>query len=213
LFWKLAAAKGVALVAASVRECLFPYILAIMLICRRLPIQIQPHLGAYLVIVSYLQRIGRFYSANRLAWHLIMAVFATGLVVTVAMTLFLLKQEYERSLLQTKADLQTLGQSAAPQLASNLWLVNSEAIRGQLDSMLQTRVVQHVSLLESDGQHYSAGVPLEHANNVVTEVFPVVYLHPLTNKHVVLGELKISTTLSEVKSRLYAQFFRLLFFS
>ncbi|QLI80057.1 EAL domain-containing protein [Chitinibacter fontanus] len=126
------------------------------------------------------------------------------------MTLFLLKLEYDRSLLQTQADLQTLGRSATPQLASNLWLVNTDAIHGQLNSMLQTRVVQHVSLVESDGQQYSAGQPLEHAHNVVTEVFPVVYLHPLTNKEVTLGELKISTTLSEVESRLFAQFLRLL---
>lgn len=162
------------------------------------------------MIVSFFQRIGRFYSANRLAWHLIIAVFATGLVVTVAMTLFLLKQEYDRSLLQTKSDLQTLGRSATPQLASNLWLVNTDAIHGQLNSLLQTRVVKHALLIESDGQQYSAGQSLDSTSNVVSDVFPVVYLHPLTNKQVVLGELKISTTLAEVESRLYEQFLRLL---
>ncbi|WP_348946641.1 EAL domain-containing protein [Chitinibacter sp. FCG-7] len=161
-------------------------------------------------MVSFFQRIGQFYSANRLAWHLIIAVFLTGLVVTVAMTLFLLKQEYDRSLAQTQSDLLTLGKSATPQLASNLWLVNTDAIHGQLNSLLQTRVVQHVLLIESDGQQYSAGPSLESDSNKVTKTFPVVYLHPLTNKQVVLGQLQISTTLSEVESRLYAQFLRLL---
>ncbi|WP_373975272.1 EAL domain-containing protein [Chitinibacter sp. SCUT-21] len=156
------------------------------------------------------QRIGRFYSANRLAWHLIIAVFAAGLVVTVAMTFYLLKLEYDRSLTQMKNDLQTLGQSTTPQLASNLWLVNTDALHGQLNSILQTKVVEYALLIESDGQQYSAGQPLNSSHNVVTESFPVVYLHPLTNKQVVLGELQLSTTLSEVESRLYAQFLRLL---
>ncbi|QLG87860.1 EAL domain-containing protein [Chitinibacter bivalviorum] len=139
-----------------------------------------------------------------------MAVFATGLVVTVTMTLFLLKLEYDRSLQQTRSDLQTLGKTATPQLASNLWLVNTESIHSQLNSLLQTRVVQHALLVESDGQQYASGQELNIGHDVVTESFPVVYLHPLTNKEVVLGELKLSTTLSELESRLYAQFLRLL---
>ncbi|WP_410498386.1 EAL domain-containing protein [Chitinibacter sp. S2-10] len=159
---------------------------------------------------SFLQRIGRIYSANRLAWQLVLAVFASGLVVSVAMSLFLLKQEYDRSLLQAKIDLQTLGQSVTQQLASNLWLVNTDAIHGQLNSLLQTRVVKHVLLTENDGQQYGAGASLNSKDNVVSESFPVIYLHPLTNKEVVLGELKISTTLAEVESRLYLQFLRFL---
>ncbi|WP_273428731.1 EAL domain-containing protein [Chitinibacter tainanensis] len=159
---------------------------------------------------QFFHRIGRFYTANRLAWHLIIAVFASGLVVTVAMTLFLLKLEYDRSLAQTQSDLQTLGRSVTPQLASNLWLVNTEAIRGQLDSLLQTRVVKHVVLVESDGQQYVAGESQDLKHNVVTAKFPVVYQHPLNNKEVVLGELQLSSTLNELESRLYAQFIRLL---
>ena len=68
----------------------------------------------------------KLYLANQLAWRLVFAVFAVGLVVTVSLTLVLLQFEYNRGLDKVKTDLRTLGSSAAPQLASNLWLVNTD---------------------------------------------------------------------------------------
>ncbi|WP_051534411.1 EAL domain-containing protein [Deefgea rivuli] len=152
----------------------------------------------------------RLYSANRLAWRLVAAVCAVGLVVTVFLTLVLLQVEYNRGLEKARADLRTLGKSAAPQLASNLWLVNTEAVHGQLHSLRQTRVVDFVQLIENDGQIYTSGFDIQKDHNTLTEVFPIVYLHPLTNKNVNLGQLSLTVSLRDFKNQLFDQFLRLL---
>ncbi|MBM5571231.1 MULTISPECIES: EAL domain-containing protein [Deefgea] len=155
-------------------------------------------------------RLRKLYSANQLAWRLVFAVFAVGLVVTVSLTLVLLQFEYNRGLDKVKADLRTLGSSAAPQLASNLWLVNTEAIHGQLHSLRQTRVVDFIQLVENDGQIYTSGIDIKKQSNTITEVFPIAYLHPLTNKKVNLGELSLTVSLRDYKTQLFDQFLRLL---
>ncbi|QZA82446.1 EAL domain-containing protein [Deefgea piscis] len=159
---------------------------------------------------SLFSRLSAWYAGNRLAWRLAWSVFAAGLVVTVSLTLVLLQVEYNRGLLKARSDLRTLGHSAVSQLASNLWLVNTEAVHSQLNSLRQTRVIDYVQLLENDGQIYASGVDIQGAENTLTETFPIAYLHPLTNQHVSLGQLSLTVSLDGFKTQLLDQFLRLL---
>ncbi|WP_081686866.1 EAL domain-containing protein [Chitinilyticum litopenaei] len=159
-----------------------------------------------IVHTSFFHRLQNTYQENRLAARLVLATFVAGLAVCLSLTLFLLKREYDRSLHQTRADLQAIGKSTTPQLAANLWLVNTDAVHTQLSSMLQTRVVDRVELSESDGGKYSAGKELIPGGDYITETFQVGYLHPLTNKTVILGEMRLISSLQGLRSRLIDTF-------
>ncbi|WP_159672659.1 EAL domain-containing protein [Andreprevotia sp. IGB-42] len=151
-----------------------------------------------------------FYQANRLAWRLVAAVVGVSFIVTLSLTAFLVRQEYQRSLTQISTDLDTLARSVTPQLGSNLWLVNTEAVRTQLNSLLQTKAVNWVELIEPDGSHYSVGALSGDPKNAITKTFPVNYMHPLTGKAVRLGELRLVNTLDGLESQLYTQVTRML---
>ncbi|WP_084186832.1 EAL domain-containing protein [Andreprevotia chitinilytica] len=156
------------------------------------------------------RRFSQFYQANRLAWRLVAAVVITSFVVTLSLTFFLVKQEYQRSLAQISTDLNTLARSVTPQLASNLWLVNTEAVHTQLNSLLQTKAVNWVELVEPDGTRYQVGALNGDPHNVISKTYPVNYNHPLTGKSVRLGELRLVNTLDGLESQLTSQVKRML---
>ncbi|MBE9610144.1 EAL domain-containing protein [Chitinilyticum piscinae] len=158
------------------------------------------------VQIPFLQRAQSAYQENRLAARLVLATVLAGLAVCLSLTLFLLKREYDRSLHQIRADLVALGKSTTPQLAANLWLVNTDAVQTQLTAMLQTRAVDRVELTESEGAHFSAGRTLDPDTQYLSETFQVAYLHPLTNRTVILGEMKLYAGLDGLRSRLSETF-------
>ncbi|SMC16732.1 PAS domain S-box-containing protein/diguanylate cyclase (GGDEF) domain-containing protein [Andreprevotia lacus DSM 23236] len=151
-----------------------------------------------------------FYQANRLAWRLVAAVVGVSFIVTLSLTAFLVRQEYQRSLTQISTDLDTLARSVTPQLGANLWLVNTEAVRTQLNSLLQTKAVNWVELVEPDGSRYSVGTVSGDPKNAISKTYTVNYMHPLTGKAVRLGELRLVNTLDGLESQLYTQVTRML---
>lgn len=162
------------------------------------------------VIPPLLSRLRNFYTDNRLALRLVAAVIVTSVLVALSLAFFLARQEYQRSLTQIRSDLETLSRTVRPQLAVNLWLVNTEAVRTQLNSLLQTKVVGYAELVETDGSRYQAGQLPDDHRSVVSMSFPVEYLHPLTNKAVRLGQLTLVNTLDGLEAQIFDQMMRIL---
>lgn len=162
------------------------------------------------VMQQLLARLRVFSRENRLALRLVVAVMVTSVLVAASLAFFLARQEYQRSLSQIRSDLETLSRSVRPQLAVNLWLVNTEAVRTQLNSLLQTKVVGYAELVETDGSRYQAGELPSDQRSVVSMTFPVEYLHPLTNKSVRLGQLTLVNTLDGLESEITDQLKRIL---
>ncbi|UXY16998.1 EAL domain-containing protein [Chitiniphilus purpureus] len=155
-------------------------------------------------------RAREFYRENRLAWRMVAAVIVIGLLVTASLTVILVRIEYQRSLARVEADLDTLSSSVRPQLAVNLWLVNTEAVRTQLHSLLQTKVIGWARLVEPDGTRYEVGrLPASHVG-VIRKRYMVEYEHPLTHRNVPLGELELVNSLEGLQSLLVVQLGRML---
>ncbi|GAA5785857.1 hypothetical protein GCM10007860_14680 [Chitiniphilus shinanonensis] len=161
------------------------------------------------VLQNFFRRAKEFYRENRLAWRMVAAVIAISLLVTASLTVILVRIEYQRSIARIEADLDTLSSSVRPQLAVNLWLVNTEAVRTQLHSLLQTKVVGWARLVEPDGTRYEVG-QLPENRELIRKRYIVEYEHPLTHRNVPLGELELVNTLDGLQAQLLAQLGRIL---
>ncbi|WP_148716349.1 EAL domain-containing protein [Chitinolyticbacter meiyuanensis] len=159
---------------------------------------------------NLLRRAREFYRENRLAWRMVAAVIAVSLLVTASLTIILVRIEYQRSLQRLEADLDRLSSSVRPQLAVNLWLVNTEAVRTQLNSLLQTKVVGWAELVEPDGTRYEVGHLPDSRSTMIRKRYTVEYEHPLTQKNVPLGELELVNTLDGLQAQLVSQLGRML---
>ncbi|XZG71397.1 EAL domain-containing protein [Chitinibacteraceae bacterium HSL-7] len=157
-----------------------------------------------------IRRIVDFVRANVLAWRMVAAVFAISVVVTASLALILVGVEYQRNLGRLEADLDRISGSVRPQLALNLWLVNSEAVRTQMDSLLQTKIVSWARLTETDGASVEVGQTPSSADGTVHRIYAVTYRHPLTGADVKLGELELVNTLTELRSQQVSQIRRIL---
>ena len=141
-----------------------------------------------------------FFNGNGIARRLIVALVLFSTVLTTIITAIQLYERYQSDVQRIDDGFRFIKESAAPTLINSVWVVDNAQINIQLEGLLRLRDVEFIGIYVDGKLRWSAGKRT--SSRVLTE--RVTLSHPYRGQDVDIGELRVSSSLDKVWSRLYS---------
>ncbi len=135
--------------------------------------------------------------------RMILYVFLFTAVTTMALTGFKIFFSYRQEVTDIHHHLDNLDQSQLETLTNNVWDFNEETIAIQLNSMLQHPDIIYMTLTNTHGNQYAAGVKPVVTEKILLKQFDLNYLHQGVDNTIASG--KIYATTNKITKRLLKQ--------
>jgi PAS domain S-box-containing protein len=140
-----------------------------------------------------------FFNGNGVARRLIVALVLFSTVLTGVITAIQLYERYQADVQRIGDGFRFIKESAAPALTNSVWVVDNAQIKTQLDGLLRLRDVEFIGIYVDGTLRWSAGEPV--SSRVLTD--RITLSHPYRGRDVDIGEVRVSSSLDKVWSRLY----------
>ncbi len=127
--------------------------------------------------------------ARRMTLYVILAstlfaIFASGIQIYL---------EFQRDIRGVHAGLAQIEQTHLSNIASRVWVLDTEELQTTLDGLLSLPYIQYIAASDNDTLFMSAGIDTDH--NVIVSQYPLNY--ELNNKTVPIGKLIVKASLDE----------------
>ncbi len=136
--------------------------------------------------------LSRLYRQSPLLTRLVLYLAIFGVAAVVLTAALGSNSEYRHKIEHIRQYIDGLGQTQVPVLSRNLWTMNDEAVRLQLNSLLQNRDLVYLEVADVSGGLFKAGERPAAGEPVISQTFPLIY--DVNGNKVDLGRFLVCAT-------------------
>lgn len=137
-------------------------------------------------------------SHNHIAKKLVLGIVLISSLFTIITTSIQLYVDYQQSVDSIHENLRKIELSAVPSIVNDVWVLDSNQIQTQLDSLIRLQDIEHVNIKVSKNIRWQAGAPK--STRIIKRNYPLTYQHKNTIHNV--GTLEVHAALNAVYTRI-----------